>query len=57
MFHIVDLQNVIPHQNDSKVVLVVIIRCSVHQVLVDQGNSIDILYGDAFVVLDISKII
>jgi len=57
MFHIVDLQNVIPHQNDSKVVLVVIIRCSVHQVLVDQSNSIDILYGDAFVVLDISKII
>jgi len=38
-----DLQDVIPHDNDPVVILLVTTERKVHRVLVDQGSSADVM--------------
>jgi len=43
-----DLQDVVPHDNDPVVILIVTARRKVHRVLVDQGSSTDVMFWTTF---------
>ena len=43
-----DLQDVVPHDNDSVVISVVTTSRKVHRVLVDQGSSTDVMFWTTF---------
>jgi len=43
-----DLQDVVPHNNDSVVISVVTTGRKVHRVLVDQGSSADVMFWSTF---------
>jgi len=49
-----NLRNVVPHDNDPVVISVVIARRRVHQVLVDQGSSADVMFWSTFNKLQLS---
>jgi len=49
-----DLQDVIPHGNDSVVILLVTTGRKVHCVLVDQGSSTDVMFWSTFNKLQLS---
>jgi len=49
-----DLQDVIPHDNDPVVILVVTVGRNVHRVLVDQGSSADVMLWSTFNKLQLS---
>ncbi|XP_068491976.1 uncharacterized protein [Phaseolus vulgaris] len=49
-----DLQDVIPHENDPVVILLVIAGRRVHYVLVDQGSSADVIFWSTFNKLQLS---
>jgi len=48
VFTKVDLQDVIPHDNDPVVISLVTVGRKVHRVLVDQGSSIDVMFLTTF---------
>ena len=54
MFTKANLRNVVPHDNDPVVISVVIARRRVHQVLVDQGSSADVMFWSTFNKLQLS---
>jgi len=43
-----DLQDVVPHDNDPMVILVVAAGRKVHRILVDQGSSADVMFRSTF---------
>ena len=43
-----DLRDVVPHDNDPVVILVVTVGRKVHRVLVDQGSSADVMFLSTF---------
>ncbi|XP_068476921.1 uncharacterized protein [Phaseolus vulgaris] len=43
-----NLQDVVPHDNDSVVISVVTVGKKVHKVLVDQGSSADVMFWSTF---------
>jgi len=49
-----DLRDVVPHDNDPVVISVVTARRKVHRVLVDQGNSADVMFWSTFNKLQLS---
>jgi len=49
-----DLQDVIPHDNDPVVILLVTAGRRVHRVLVDQGSSVDVMFWSTFSKLQLS---
>ena len=49
-----DLHDVVPYNNDPVVISVVTTRRRVHQVLVDQGNSADVMFWSMFNKLQLS---
>jgi len=49
-----DLRDVIPHDNDRVVISVVTAGRKVHRVLVDQGNSADVMFWSTFNKLQLS---
>jgi len=49
-----DLQDVVPHENDPVVISVVTVGRKVHRVLVDQGNSTDVMFRMTFNKLQLS---
>jgi len=49
-----DLQDVVPHDNDPVVILVVTTGRKVHRVLVDQGSSTDVMFWTTFNKLQLS---
>jgi len=49
-----DLRDVIPHDNDLVVILVVTIGKKVHRVLVNQGSSRDVMFWSTFNKLQLS---
>jgi len=49
-----NLQDVVPHDNDSVVISVVTVSRKVHRVLVDQGSSIDVMFWSTFNKLQLS---
>ena len=50
----VDLRDVVPHDNDPVVIFVVTTGRKVHQVLVDQGSSADVMFWSTFKKLQLS---
>jgi len=54
VFTKVDLQDVVPHDNDPVVISVVTAGRKVHQVLVDQGSSVDVMFWTTFNKLQLS---
>ena len=50
----VDLRDVIPHDNDPVVIIVVLVGRRVHRVLVDQGSSVDVMFWSTFNKLQLS---
>jgi len=55
VFTKVDLQDVVPHDNDPVVILVVTAGRNVHRVLVDQGSSTDVMFWMNFVLDDFQQ--
>jgi len=49
-----DLRDVVPHENDPVVILVVTTWRKVHRVLVDQGSSADVMFWSTFNKLQLS---
>ena len=49
-----DLRDVVPHDNDPIVISLVTARRTVHQVLVDQGSSADVMFWPTFEKLQLS---
>jgi len=49
-----DLQDIIPHNNDPVVILVVTVGRKMHRVLVDQGSSTDVMLWTTFNKLQLS---
>ena len=49
-----DLRDVIPHDNDPVVISVITIGRKVHQVPVDQGSSVDVMFWSTFNMLQLS---
>ena len=49
-----DLRDVVPHDNDPVVILVVTIGRRVHRVLIDQGSSTDVMFWSTFNKLQLS---
>jgi len=49
-----DLRDVVPHDNDPLVILVVTTGRKVHRVLVDQGSSADVMFWSTFKKLQLS---
>ena len=49
-----DLRDVVPHDNDPVVISIVTTRRKVHTVLVDQGNSADVIFWSTFNKLQLS---
>jgi len=49
-----DLRDVVPHDNDPIVISVVTAGRTVHQVLVDQGSSVDVMFWPTFEKLQLS---
>jgi len=49
-----DLQDVVPHDNDLVVILIVIVGKRVHRVLIDQGSSTDVMFWSTFNKLQLS---
>ena len=45
-----DLVGVVPHDNDPVVISIVMVGRKVHQVLIDQGSSADVLFWSMFVI-------
>jgi len=43
-----DLRDVVPHDNDPVVILVIIAGRKVHRVLIDQGSSADVMFWSTF---------
>jgi len=43
-----DSEDIFPHEDDRIVILVITIGCKVHRVLMDQGNSVDIMFRETF---------
>jgi len=43
-----DLQDVVPHDNDPVVILVVTAGRKMHRVLVNQGSSADVMFWSTF---------
>ena len=43
-----DRQNVIPHDNDPVVILLVTAGRRVHRVLIDQGSLVDVMFWSTF---------
>jgi len=54
VFTKIDLQDVVPHDNDPVVISVVIAGRKVHHVLVDQGSSTDVMFWSTFNKLQLS---
>ena len=54
MLHSYRLRDVVPHDDDPVVILVVTAGRRVHQVLVDQGSSADVLFWSTFNKLQLS---
>jgi len=54
VFTKVDLQDVVPHDNDPVVISIVIAGRKVHRVLVDQGSSADVMFWSTFNKLQLS---
>ena len=50
-----DLRDIVPHDNDPVVVLVVTAGRKVHRVLVDQGSSADVMFWSTFKKLQLSS--
>jgi len=48
VFTKIDLQDVVPHDNDPVVITVVTVGRKVHRVLVDQGSSADVMFWSTF---------
>jgi len=44
----------VPHEDDSVVIFVVIMGMRVHKVLIDQGSSADVMYSGTFSSLQLS---
>jgi len=49
-----DLQGVVPHDNDSIVISLIVARRRVRHVLVDQGSSADVMFLTTFIRLRLS---
>jgi len=49
-----DLQDVVPHDNDPVVILVVTVGKRVHRILIDQGSSTDVMFWSTFNKLELS---
>ena len=49
-----DLKDVVPHGDDQVVIFVVTVERKVHRVLIDQGNSIDMMFWSTFNSLQLS---
>jgi len=49
-----DRQDVVPHDNDPVVILIVTTGRRVHRVLVDQGSSADVMFWSTFNKLQLS---
>jgi len=49
-----DLEDVVPHEDDSVVIFVVIVGRKVHRVLIDQGSLIDVMFWGKFTGLQLS---
>jgi len=50
-----DLKDVYPHEDDPVVLSVIMMGRNVHQVLIDQGSSADVMFWDAFTGMLIPK--
>ena len=49
-----DLEDVVSHENDLVVISVVTVGRKVHRVLIDQGSSVDMMFWETFVSLQVS---
>jgi len=49
-----DLRDVVPHENDPVVISIVTVGRRVHRVLIDQGNSVDVMFWETFNKLQLS---
>ncbi|XP_068461718.1 uncharacterized protein [Phaseolus vulgaris] len=54
LFTKVDLRDVVPHEDDPVVILIMIVGRGVHRVLINQGSSIDVMFWVTFNMLQLS---
>jgi len=54
-FSYADLNDIVPHENDSIVLSIILVGCNAYWVLINQGNSIDVVFWNIFVGLQITR--